>query len=185
MLRRTSASRLASALFTAAVACAACKGPATDPVDAAPSPQAKAEPAPLANPPSPATTASATAPSADGGAAPEPLRADRALATDVLRDTAKESGGKEPSRELTGYALQAVVRTGEGPGAPRAPEVNGAAIETARRRTEARIAISVSPSRARFVFSGGFVLPQGAELRARWDSYGHLLLLPGEDSYRI
>jgi hypothetical protein len=63
--------------------------------------------------------------------------------------------------------------------------VNVGAIETARRKTEPRIALTLSQSRARFVFSGGFVLPQGAELRARADSYGHLLLLPGEDTYRV
>jgi hypothetical protein len=98
---------------------------------------------------------------------------------------ARESGGKDPSRELSGYALQAVLRTGEGPGAPRAPEVNASAVDVAKRRTEARLTVAISPSRARFVLSGGFVLPQGTELRGRWDAYGHLLRLPGEDSYRV
>jgi hypothetical protein len=172
-------------LVAVALTASACKGPPTDPVDAAPSPQAKAEPAPLAIPPSTAATNAVNASSTDGGVSPEPLRADHALATDVLRDVTKETSGKDPNRELTGYALQALLRTGEGPGAPRAPEVSASAIDVARRKTEARIAIAVSPSRARFVLSGGFVLPPGTELRARWDSYGHLLRMPGEDSYRV
>jgi hypothetical protein len=63
--------------------------------------------------------------------------------------------------------------------------VNAAAIDAARRRTEMRITIDVSQTRARFVLSGGFVLPQGTELRARADRYGHLLMWPGEDGYRV
>jgi hypothetical protein len=97
-------------------------------------------------------------------------------------------GAKETARdtrELSGYALQATLRTGEGPPAPRGPEVNGPAIEAVRRKTEAHVAIEVSQSRARFVLSGGFVLPQGTELRARVDRYGHLALWPGEETYRV
>ena len=82
--------------------------------------------------------------------------------------------------------MLAVLRTGEGPPPARAPEVNAAVIDSARRRAEARMTIEMSPTRARFVLTGGgFVLPQGTELRARLDRYGHLLLWPGEDTYRV
>jgi hypothetical protein len=85
-----------------------------------------------------------------------------------------------------GYTLQAVLRTGEGPAAPKAPEVNVAVVEAARRRTEAKMAIAISSGRARFTVTGsGFVLPQGTELRSRSDRYGHLLLWPGENAYRV
>jgi hypothetical protein len=47
------------------------------------------------------------------------------------------------------------------------------------------MAIDASQTRARFVLSGGFVLPQGTELRARVDRYGHLVLWPGESTYRV
>jgi hypothetical protein len=100
----------------------------------------------------------------------------------------REQGGKESgreSRELSGLALQAVIRAGEGAPPPKAPEVNVAAVDAARRRTEARLAIELSLNRARFVMSGGFVLPQGTELRARADRYGHLVLWPGEETYRV
>jgi hypothetical protein len=63
--------------------------------------------------------------------------------------------------------------------------VNGAAIEAARRKNEAHMAIELSQTRARFVLSGAFVLPQGTELRARVDRYGHVVLWPGEETYRI
>lgn len=151
--------------------------------DAAPSPQASAEPAPLAN------VLSATPnPGADAGPRPEALRTDRPLPVDTphesLRDAAARESARE-TRELAGYSIQAVLRAGEGPPAPKSPETNAPAIEAAKRKTEAHIAIDASQTRARFVLSGGFVLPPSTELRARVDRYGHLVLWPGEDSYRI
>jgi hypothetical protein len=163
---------------------AACKGGAVDPPGAAPSPQAAAEPAPFANPPATSATANA---SRDAGPPPEPLRSDQALAADVPRDLlAREAGVTRDTRELAGYALQAIVRTGEGPPPPRATEVNASAIDAARRRSETRIAIEMSAARARFVLGGaGLVVPTGTELRSRVDRFGHLVLWPGEDTYRV
>ncbi|HEX3770647.1 MAG TPA: hypothetical protein VHV30_07280 [Polyangiaceae bacterium] len=170
-----------AAVITAALGCAGCKGGPADPPG--PSPQAAAEPAPFANPPS-ASTASI---SRDAGPPPEPLRSDQALAADVPRELAtREAGAPRDSRELSGYALQAIMRTGEGPLPLRAAEVNSPAIDAARRRAETRLVIEMSSARARFVVSGaGLVVAAGTELRARADRYGHLLLWPGEDTYRI
>jgi hypothetical protein len=178
--------RLSAALAACAVLVAGCRGAPVEPPDAAPSPQATAEPAPLA-------TATAGAPGttttgADGGGAPETLRSDRGLAPDLPREPPRESGTKESARDtkdLSGYLLQAVIRAGEGAGAPKAAEVSGPAIDSARRKTEARLTIELSQTRARVVLSGGFVLPQGTELRARVDRYGQILLWPGEDTYRV
>jgi hypothetical protein len=100
----------------------------------------------------------------------------------------RELAAKDPknlSTELGGYVIQAVLHSGEGPPAPKGPEVNAPAIETARRKLEARLAIDASQTRARFVLSGGFVVPQGTELRARGDRYGYVVLAPGEDAYRV
>jgi hypothetical protein len=180
------------------LAAGACKGAAFDPLDAAPSPQASAEPAPLANVPATATNTGG----ADAGPPPEPLRSDRALPTDIPHEATRDlwpdgtsaivvqraQRPKEAARdtkELAGYALQAVFRAGEGPAPPKGPEVNLSAIEAAKRRTEARLAIEASQTRARFVLSGGFVLPQGTELRARVDRYGHVVIWPGESTYRV
>jgi len=164
----------------------ACHGAAVDPPDAAASPQANAEPAPLANVAAGGTTTSAVG--ADAGPPPEALRADRPMAPDTPKEATREVGAKEPPRDptkLAGYTLQALVRTGEGPGPPKWPEVNLSGIEALRRKGEARMTVDLTPSRARFALSGDFVLPQGTELRARADRYGHLLLWPGEDTYHI
>ncbi len=163
-----------------------CKGAAVDPPDAAPSPQASAEPTPLV--PAVANAAANAGAGADGGALPEPMRSDRELAVDVPRETTRELLAKDLTRdpkELAGYEIDLVVHAGEGPAAAKGPEVNAVAIEAARHKTEARITVEASQSRARFVFQGAFVVPPGTELRARVDRYGHLLFWPGEQSYRV
>jgi hypothetical protein len=170
-------------LIASCLAGTSCKAVAIDLPDSAPSPQASAEPAPLTN-----VLAATTSAAADAGPSPEPLRGDRPLATDLLHETTREPGNREPVREakeLAGYTLQAVVRTGEGPSPVKGPEINGLAIEAAKRKTEAHLAIDASQTRARFVLSGGFVLPQGTELRARVDRYGHLVMWPSDGTYRV
>src|SRR5208282_1990273 len=89
----------------------ACHGAPVEPPDAATSPQASAEPAPLANVPA-AGSATATAASLlDGGPPPEPLRSDRELPADSPHETIHELGAKEPPRdpkEMAGYELLVV-----------------------------------------------------------------------------
>jgi hypothetical protein len=107
---------------------------------------------------------------------------------DNPHEVIRELGLKEPKsdpHELGGYVMQALVHSGEGPPAPKGGEVNTSAIDAAKRKLEARMAIEASQTRARFVLSGGFVLPQGTELRARLDRYGHLVFLPGEETYWV
>ena len=179
---------LVATLLLALAALAACRAGPPDPQSgAAPSPQASAEPAPFTNPPTQPTAGTS---SADAGPPPEPFRTDVGVPPDVPRELlARDAGYREAPhdmRDVAGYSMLAVLRMGEGPPPPRAPEVNGAVIDAARRRAEERIAIEMSATRARFVLSaGGFVLPQGTELRSRLDRYGHLLLWPGEDTYRV
>lgn len=170
-----------------ALACG-CRGAAVDPPGATTSPQANAQPAPLANVPTAAGETATSNAGSDAGPPPEPLRSDRALTADSPREIVRELAAKDPRndpKELGGYAMQAVLHSGEGPPAAKGPEVNTQAIEAARRKLEARLAIDASQTRARFVPSGGFVLPQGTELRARVDRYGYVLLAPGEDAYRV
>jgi hypothetical protein len=100
------------------------------------------------------------------------------------REATREAIAREV-RELAGYSVQAVLRAGEGAPPAKRPEVNAIAIEAARRKSEGHIAIDVAQTRARFVLSGGFILPQGTELRSRVDRYGHLVLWPGESTYRV
>lgn len=167
---------------------AGCRGAPAELPDAAPSPQASAEPAPLANVGAAASAAATTTSGVDGSVPPEPLRGDRELQPDTPHEVARELGAKDVPRdpkELSGYELQVVLHMGEGPPAAKGPEVNGNAIDAARRKTEAHMVIDTSLSRARFILSSGFVLPAGTELRARSDRYGHVVLGPGDDTYRV
>lgn len=140
--------------------------------DAMASPQASAMPAPLALAPSALASAPAVA-LTEGGPTPVPFRGDFPLAPDSL------------VRESVGYAMSAVMTPGDASGPPRATEVNAAGLDAARKKTELRLAIDVSPSRLRVVLvGGGWVLPSDTELRARSDRYGHVVVLPGAALYR-
>ncbi len=175
---------VACALLSVVHALAGCKAGPLDVPDAAPSPQAQAEPAPLA-----AVPAASGAHASAAGPPPAPLGGGGGGGAAGPRAAAREASPKELAardpKELGGYVFQAVLRTGEGPPAPKGTEVNTVAIEAAKRKLELHLLIEASQTRARFVLSGAFVLPQSAELRARADRYGHLLMWPGEDSYRI
>jgi hypothetical protein len=167
---------------------AGCRGAPVETLDAAPSPQASAEPAPLANVGAAASAAATTPSGIDGSVPPEALRGDREVPADTPHEVSRELGAKDVPRdpkELAGYRLQIVLHMGEGPPAAKGPEINGNAIDAARHKTEAHMVVDASQTRARFVLSQGFVLPPGTELRARSDRYGHVLLWPGEDAYRV
>ena len=110
-----------------------------DSLDAATSPQAQAEPAPLASVPAGAVSGASTNTPPDAGPPPVPMRADRELPADtpreMLRDPAKDrdagpgraEGAKEP-KDLAGYTLTAVLRMSDVAGAPKAPEERSAWI---------------------------------------------------------
>ncbi len=135
-----------------------------------------------------ATTADPPPAGQDGGLAPESLRSDREVPADSPHESSRDLLPREPARdprELAGYELQVVLHMGEGPPAPKNSEASAAAIDTAHHRAEVHLTIDASASRARFVLSSGFLLPAGTELRARTDRYGHVLLLPGDGTYRI
>lgn len=166
--------RWTTVTFTAVLAaCRSSDGLPNDSPEKRESPQASAQPAQLVVTPttSPSATPIGTAP--EGGPPPSPLRSDEVLSPDSL------------SKESIGYTLSAIFRPADVTGPPRAPEVNAAGLEAARRATELRLGIDLSPSRMRIVIQGnGFVLPTDAEIRARADRYGHVLVWPGATSYR-
>lgn len=163
--------RLAGALLL--VALAGCRGNGSEGTpEKRESPQASAQPALLAAATAP-PSATPMATALEGGAPPSPLRGDEVLSADAL------------SRESAGYTLSAVLRATDVAAAPRAPEVNAAGLEAARKATDPRLAIDLAPSRMRVVLQGrGFVLPAGTEIRARADRYGHVVVWPGAESYR-
>lgn len=137
------------------------------------SPQASAQPAVLAVAPTMPPSATPGSTTEGGGRPPEPFRGDEVLSPDAL------------SKENVGYTLSAIFRPIDVIGPPRAPEVNNLGLDAARRATELRLAIDLSPSRMRMTFLGhGFVLPPDTEVRARSDRYGHVVVWPGAASYR-
>lgn len=170
--------RRALAAALAASACASCflacarPSAALDVPDALASPQAKAVPAQLAA--APQLSPSGALPlSLDAGPPPTPLRSDVAPSADV-----------PASKESVGYTLRALLRSAEPPPPGKGPEVSAAGLEAARRKSEPRMVIDLSATRARIVLGGGFVLPADSELRARVDRYGFFLVAPGGGAYR-
>ena len=154
-------------LLGALTACHGGTSSGMDTPDARESPQASAQPAQLAALP---PRIGVAPPAAEG--VPLPLRGDEALSPDL------------GAREGAGYTLTAVLRPADIAGPARANEVNGFGIELARRATELRFAIDLSPTRLRIGLAGrGFVLPEDAEIRARSDRYGHVFVWPDGASY--
>lgn len=178
-------------ILAVVVACivgvAACR-PNEGAPDASASPQASAEPAPLAA--APPTTPSATPSLPEGGLLPQPMRGDERLSADALptRERTIErtaDGGREKEKDPIGFTLSAIMRPADVPAAPRAPEVNQAGLDAARKKTELRLDIDMSASRLRIVLSGdGWVLPPETEIRARSDRFGHIMVWPGAAKYR-
>ncbi|WP_394823803.1 hypothetical protein [Pendulispora albinea] len=155
-----------------------CRGGNNNPTgelsDAPASPQANAVPAPLANVPTTTSSANPVVPF-DGGVPPQPLRPDQAMAADALS-----------AKELAGYTIAATLHAVDLPAPPRGGEYVAAAVEAARKKTEARLNLDLGASRMRMaIASSGFVLPLGTELRARADRYGHVVVLADGASYRI
>lgn len=182
------------ALVLALTLAACARGGANDALeDAAPSPNASILPAPLATAPQPLADPAATAPRAIGiladdagrlllpsDAAPPPAppvlpRSDLALDADPLG-----------THEQPGVTLEAEWRMADLPAAPRAPEVNGAGLDAARKLATLRWTIDLSHGgRMRVAFaSRAMPLAQGTEIRARTDRYGHVLVWPDGDQYR-
>ncbi len=161
-------------LALAASTSSACDPPKAETTgDAAPSPQASAIPAPLANAPTTTSSATPVATSPEAGPPPVPLRGDQPVTADSV------------PRETIGYTLSAVLRPGDLVGPPRAPEVNAAGLDAARKKTELRIGIDLAPARMRMTLLGpAWVLPAETEIRARADRFGHVVVWGGGASYR-
>jgi hypothetical protein len=139
--------------------------------DAQASPQALATPAPLTSAPAPL---SSTMPSGDAGPPPVALHGDRALAQDLI------------VKELPGYTLDATLKAPDSPPPAKGPEINAAALDALRKKTEAKLTVDVAPGRARILLvSGAFALPAGTEIRGRADHFGQVLVEPDGATYRV
>jgi hypothetical protein len=147
-----------------------------------PSPNASILPAPLASaadPPGVGKPEDAGRPIIDAGssdaAPPEPrsLREDQALSDEIPR----ENGG---------LTLVARFRWLDVPPPVRTPELNADGVQHLRDAVGFDSVIDLAGGRMRFAFaSRAFTVPQGAELHARDDLYGHALLWPNRTTYTL
>lgn len=113
----------------------------------------------------------------DGGAPPpEPMRSDSALPP--------EAPG---SKDLAGVSLDSLFRWRDVPPPPKAPEVSAEGIREAVKLTTLALRVhAIDGGRLRIELdSRALPLPGRAELRARSDRWGHLLLWPNSTEYRV
>ena len=161
--------RVAALLVLAAVSCKTTDA-SHDAGTAQASPQASAEPAPLATP----LALSANA-SPEGGPPPVPMRGDLPLPPETPLP-------KDPP----GYTVAIVLRLPDAPAVTVGSPVNASAIDAIRKQNEPRFEVDLTSSRMRMrLVSPGFLLPRDAEIRARDDRYGHVFLMPDLASYRV
>lgn len=111
-----------------------------------------------------------------GRPAPTPLRAMDTLALDTRQ--ARENGGVSLDAEWVWTQL---------PSPPARNEVNKENIEILREKLALRVDIDIlEVGRMRVGLAApGFPLPQGTELRAREDRYGHVVVWAHKRAYRI
>ena len=159
-----------SALFVVFLAAVSCKteAPKDTPKSATSSPQASAEPAPIATPLLSARV------SPEGGPPPTPMRGDVALEAEAF------------GKDLAGYTINVVLRLPDAPAVTSGAPVNSQTIDAVRKANEPRLTIDLTPARMRMqLTSHGFLLARDSELRSRTDRFGHVFLTPDLASYRV
>ncbi len=190
-------SRPGAALAVAFVAIVAgCDPPSTTATtsDAGASPNASILPAPLATEAPEVLDAGGPATKLDAG--PQGIPADSAGRL-VLPDAGApvpEALRADPiapesptSREVSGLSLDAVFHWKDVPAPPKSPEVSADGIREAQKLTALTWKIDLADAgRMRIEFtSRALPLPAHAEIRARSDRYGNLVLWPMATEYRV
>ena len=188
--------RAAAILALLAAGCEAPGPPASGTADAGTSPNASILPAPLASDPPDLLDAG---PPGDAAPPPQGMQADErgrlSLPTDAgppptpipLRPDAPMPVEAPSSREVSGVTLEAVWRWRDVPAPPKAPEVSQEGIKDAQKLTALTWKIDLAEGgRMRIQFtSRALPLPAGAEIRARADRYGAIILWPSSTDYRV
>jgi len=160
--------RAASLLLVAAICSCKTETPKDTPKPARSSPQASAEPAPIATPLLSART------SPEGGPPPTPMRGDVALEAEAF------------GKDLAGYTINVVLRLPDAPAVTSGAPINKETIDAVRKANEPRFTIDLAPTRMRMkLTSHGFLLARDSELRSRTDRFGHVFLTPDLSSYRV
>ncbi len=168
--------------------------PPGPPVDAGASPNASILPAPLATELLPEPE-DAGGPPTDG--APYGLMADSmgrlivpeagAPPPEVLRGDLPMTAETPLLKDVAGVSIEAVFRLRDVPALPKGAEVAQDGIKAAAALTAPKWKIDLSDvGRMRIVFaSRAMPLPMNAELRARTDRFGHVVLWPNATDYRV
>jgi hypothetical protein len=159
----------AAALFVIVLA-AACKNeaPKDTPKPTTSSPQASAEPAPIATP----LLSSRLSP--EGGPPPTPMRGDVPLEVEAF------------GKDLAGYTINVVLRLPDAPAVTVGAPVSSQTVDAVRKANEPRFTIDLTPARMRMQLTSlGFLLARDSELRSRSDRFGHVFLTPDLASYRV
>jgi hypothetical protein len=171
-----------SALVALAFAWSCHGTPSAEPPEQPASPQAKAEPAPVINPPATAASTPALSASSSAGApflaSPQQLRPDEAPAADAF----PREGQKEAPPT---YTLTMVMRPSDIALPPKGLDLSPQGLDAARHKTEPTLSVDLTSSHARAVLTDGFVLPPGTEIRVRADRYGYIVVSPDAASYRV
>lgn len=177
-------------LLAAGAGCEPSRQPPVEPVEAGASPNARILPAPLASETPDLLDASTTEPST------------KLVSDDYGRLVMSEAGQQSPlplppatplpedtlsPRELAGVTLEATFRWRDVPQPPKTPEVAVEGLQAAQAVTGLTWRIELAEAgRMRVQFtSRALPLPSGAELRARHDVHGEVLLWPGLTQYRV
>lgn len=155
--------------------------------NATPSPNASILPAPLSSIAQPAAEMpTTTRPKSESAGRPQ-LTDAAALVPAALRGDQAPDDDSLTQRELQGVTFEAEWHYPDAVPGAKGPEVNVAGVEAARRLTGARMTVDLtSVGRMRVTFdSRALPLARGAEIRARSDLYGHLLVWPNGSQYRV
>ena len=111
-----------------------------------------------------------------GAPPPRSFRGDEALPRDTLTQ-----------RDAIGATLEAQWKWFELPAAATVPELDKDGLKRAREKTALNVTVDLAlAGRMRLAFTSvAFPLPPHSELRARDDRYGHVLVWPNGQAYRV
>lgn len=157
----------------------ACESKPSEPEHAAPSPQASAEPTPLA------IWVAGAGTRADGGTPLEVIRPDLALPADALpRETGADGKTGARATDISVMHVDYTFQAFDPIALVRGPETNWAFVESLRGRQAAEWSIDYAAARLRVALRGPSLLPEGTEIRARADLVGNVAVHRASSSYR-
>lgn len=179
-----------TALLSVVLGCEPVPAPPGQP-EAGASPNASILPAPLATEPPELADSGASPHAAASGTGSPVDSAGRPVQADASPPESLYPGTPIPAetpavREVSGVSLDAVFRWRDVPPPQKAPEVSAEGIREAQKLTALSWKVDLAETgRMRIEFtSAALPLPTHAEIRARTDHYGNIVLWPNATAYR-